>query len=54
MINFDDYVHGIAFNENKTKHNKNWPYILDHPYRIFIIGVFNKFIIKCNRKSTRH
>ena len=33
MINFDDYV-----NENKTKHNKNWPYIPDHPYRIFIIG----------------
>ena len=33
MINFDNYV-----NENKTKHNKNWPYILDHPYRILIIG----------------
>ena len=33
MINFDDYV-----NENKTKHNKNWPYIPDHPYRILIIG----------------
>ena len=33
MINFDDY-----FNENKTKHNKNWPYIPDHPYRILIIG----------------
>ena len=38
MINFDNYVNGIAFNENKTKHNKNWPYILDHPYRILIIG----------------
>ena len=25
-------------NENKTKHNKNWPYIPDHPYRILIIG----------------
>ena len=25
-------------NENKTKHNKNWPYIPDHPYRTFIIG----------------
>ena len=25
MINFDDYV-----NENKTSHNKNWPYIPDH------------------------
>ena len=34
MINFDDYV-----NENKTEHNKNWPYIPDHPYRILIIGV---------------
>ena len=33
MINFDEYV-----NENKTKHNKNWPYIPDHPYRILIIG----------------
>ena len=33
MINFDDYV-----NENKTEHNKNWPYIPDHPYRILIIG----------------
>ena len=38
MINFNDYVNGIAFNENKTKHNKNWTYILDHPYRILIIG----------------
>ena len=33
MINFDDHV-----NENKTEHNKNWPYIPDHPYRILIIG----------------
>ena len=34
MINFDDYV-----NENKTKHNKHWPYIPHHPYsRILIIG----------------
>ena len=33
MINFDDYV-----NENKTEHNKNWPYIPDKPYRISIIG----------------
>ena len=30
---FDDYV-----NENKPEHNKNWPYIPDHPYRISIIG----------------
>ena len=33
MINFEDYV-----NENKTKHNKNWPYIPDHPYRTLVIG----------------
>ena len=32
MINVDDYT-----NENKTQRNKNWPYIRDHPYRIFII-----------------
>ena len=30
MTNFDDY-------ENKTEHNKNWPYIPDHSYRILII-----------------
>ena len=33
MINFDDYT-----NDNKPMHNKNWPYIPDHPYRILIIG----------------
>ena len=33
MINFDDYA-----NENKTGHNLKWPYILDYPYRILIIG----------------
>ena len=33
IINFDNYT-----SENKTKHNKNWPYIPDHPYRILIIG----------------
>ena len=33
MINFDDQA-----NENRTEHNKNWPYIPDHPYRILIIG----------------
>ena len=32
MINVNDFV-----NENKIKHNKNWPYIPDHPYRILII-----------------
>ena len=34
MINFDDYA-----SENKTECNSRWPYILDHPYRILIIGV---------------
>ena len=24
--------------KNKTKHNKNWPYTPDHPYKILIIG----------------
>ena len=33
MINIDNYV-----NDNKIVHNKNWPYIPDHPYRILIIG----------------
>ena len=33
MISFDDYV-----NENEIEHNKNWPYIPDHPCRILIIG----------------
>ena len=33
MINFDDYAI-----ENKTEHNPNWPYNLDHPDRILIIG----------------
>ena len=32
MINFNEYT-----NENKKKHNPNWPYIPDHPYRILII-----------------
>ena len=33
MINLDDYA-----NKNKAIHNKNWPWIPDHPYRILIIG----------------
>ena len=33
MINFDEYT-----NENKRKHNPNWPYIPDHPYRTLIKG----------------
>ena len=34
MTEFDNYT-----NENKTEHNLKWPYILDHPYKILIIGV---------------
>ena len=34
MINLDK----ILNNSNK-EHNKKWPYIADHPYRILIIGV---------------
>ena len=56
MINFDNYV-----NENKTEHNKNWPYISDHPYRILIIGDSGsgktsilKKTLKFNRKPNRH
>ena len=33
MINLDNIT-----NENDKKHNEKWPYILDHPYRILIIG----------------
>ena len=33
MIIFDDVT-----KENMKKHNLNWPQILDHPYRILIIG----------------
>ena len=33
MINFDAYT-----NENRTEHNKKWPYVPDHPYRILITG----------------
>ena len=33
MINFDEYT-----NENKTMHNPNWPFFLDHPYKILIVG----------------
>ena len=35
MNNFDDYT-----NENKTQHNLKWSYILDHPYRVLIVGGF--------------
>ena len=33
MINLDSIA-----NENNKKHNEKWPHILDHPYRILIIG----------------
>ena len=33
MLNLDNIV-----NNNNEEHNKKWPYILDHPYRILIIG----------------
>ena len=33
MINLDSIV-----NDSSKKHNENWPYIPDHPYRILIIG----------------
>ena len=46
----------INFEHNQ--YNKNWPYIPDHPYKILIIGGLgsekNKFIIKFNRKPTKH
>ena len=31
MINFDEHT-----NENRIKHNPNWPFVPDHPYRILI------------------
>ena len=33
MINVESIV-----NDNNQKHNEKWPYLLDHPYRILIIG----------------
>ena len=38
MINFGDYVNENNVVAFKTNHNKNWPYIPDHPCRIFIVG----------------
>ena len=32
MINLD------SITDENNKHNKNWPYIPDHPYRILING----------------
>ena len=33
MLNLDKIT-----NESDKIHNEKWPYIPDHPYRIFIIG----------------
>ena len=33
MINLNSIT-----DENNKKHNEEWPFIPDHPYRIFIIG----------------
>ena len=33
MINLDNII-----NQNNEEHNKKWPHIPDHPYRILIIG----------------
>ena len=33
MINLDSII-----KENNEEHNKKWPYIPDHPYKIFITG----------------
>ena len=33
MINLDNII-----NENNEEHNKKWPHIPDHPYKILIIG----------------
>ena len=33
MFNLDNIT-----NENNKEHNKKWPYVPDHPYRILIIG----------------
>ena len=37
IININDKL-WYYVNENKIRHNKNWSYIPDHPYRILIIG----------------
>ena len=33
MIHFEDVT-----KENIKEHNSNWPEILDHPYKVLIIG----------------
>ena len=54
MKNFDDHT-----NENKTKHNINWPYIPHHPYRILITrgsgsGKTNALLNLINNQSENH
>ena len=54
MINFDNYT-----NKNNREHNSKWPYILDHPYIILIIGGSesiwkNKCTIKFNKQPARY
>ena len=46
MINFDNYT-----NETKIKQNKNWPYIPDHPYRIYGQFLFCLILDKNNNKN---
>ena len=46
MISFDDVTR-----ENKSKHNLNWLYIQDHPYRILIIVGSGSQKNKCIAKS---
>ena len=38
MINFDDYVNENETEQELRSHNKNWPYIPDHPSRMLITG----------------
>ena len=38
MINFDDII-----KQEAKQHNQNWPEILDHPYRIFIMEANSLF-----------
>ena len=48
MISFDDVT-----NDNKAQNNSYWPLILDHPYRILIIGESGSgktCIIECNKQ----
>ena len=37
MFNLDDII-----NENNKDHNKKWPWIPNHPYRVSLIGGKNR------------